>query len=534
MEKFITHNLINFKYYKINDSRNKWLDEIGTINGQKGTVGIKLNGIDMPFNKYGVTPDIIMNPHAIPSRMSLGQLAECLVGKVAGLNGMDADGTPFEEYDFDAVKKMLKELGYEENGNEELYNGMSGEKMKVTIFFGPTYYQRLKHLVVDKIHCLTNDHDVLTLDGWKNITEITKNDKVATLKNNVLVYEHPTQIFDYPNYEGSMYHIKNSSIDLSVTGNHRMWVSRKYGRKQEWQPYDFENAEDIVGKHRKYKKDAEWNAKYYQFVLPEEINYSTKEIKEQFKPNMDDWLTFFGIWYAEGWATGNDTRGKVIISVDKQRVKDALYKALTNMNYKYYLDKDTEKLNICDIQLYRYMKPLSVGAYNKVMPSWVMKLNKLQSQKLINSMLLGDGSSNKKTGCEFYYTSSPKLANQFQQLCLHAGWTGNISIHINAGANKVYINNREVINQHNVLRISVITTKLNPSVNHGHTKKQNVQEERFIEKEKCHVVCLEVPSGVFYVRRNGKAVWTGNSRARGPRTLLTRQAKNLVTCVICN
>lgn len=77
---------------------------------------------------------------------------ECLVGKTAALQGMDADGTAFEEHDISSVRNTLKKLGYEENGYEYLYNGMTGEKMKVQIFFGPTFYQRLKHLVEDKIH----------------------------------------------------------------------------------------------------------------------------------------------------------------------------------------------------------------------------------------------------------------------------------------------------------------------------------------------------------------------------------------------
>ena len=120
--------------------------------GQKGTIGILLNGADMPFNKYGVRPDIILNPNAIPSRMTIGQLLECLIGKTAALQGMDADGTSFEEFDIEMIKDTLESLGYERNGHEYLYNGMTGEKMKVAIFMGPTYYQRLKHLVEDKLH----------------------------------------------------------------------------------------------------------------------------------------------------------------------------------------------------------------------------------------------------------------------------------------------------------------------------------------------------------------------------------------------
>jgi DNA-directed RNA polymerase II subunit RPB2 len=120
--------------------------------GQKGTIGLLLAGVDMPFSERGIKPDIILNPNAIPSRMTIGQLIECLVGKTAVLEGMDGDGTPFETYDIEKVKDRLEKLGYERNGNEFLYNGMTGEKMEVSIFFGPTYYQRLKHLVEDKIH----------------------------------------------------------------------------------------------------------------------------------------------------------------------------------------------------------------------------------------------------------------------------------------------------------------------------------------------------------------------------------------------
>lgn len=120
--------------------------------GQKGTCGILLNGIDMPFNKFGVRPDIIVNANAIPSRMTIGQLIECLVGKIGALDGFDIDGTPFENYDIDKIEQQLTSLGYDSKGYEELYNGMTGEKLKVMIFFGPTYYQRLKHMVEDKIH----------------------------------------------------------------------------------------------------------------------------------------------------------------------------------------------------------------------------------------------------------------------------------------------------------------------------------------------------------------------------------------------
>jgi DNA-directed RNA polymerase II subunit RPB2 len=127
-------------------------DKFCSMHGQKGTIGILLDDTDMPFTKDGIKPDIILNPNAIPSRMTTGQLIECLVGKAALSMGLDCDGTPFEDYDLNEVVKILEAHGYRGDGKEELYNGMTGEKLKVRIFIGPTYYQRLKHLVADKMH----------------------------------------------------------------------------------------------------------------------------------------------------------------------------------------------------------------------------------------------------------------------------------------------------------------------------------------------------------------------------------------------
>lgn len=129
--------------------------------GQKGTIGITLPSSDMPFTKDGVQPDIIMNPNAIPSRMTMGQLVECLVGKVAALKGVEMDGTPFNELDLDDIREQLEKLGYQKDGNEYLYNGMTGRKIKTMIFIGPTYYQRLRHMVSDKIHARA--HGPITL-----------------------------------------------------------------------------------------------------------------------------------------------------------------------------------------------------------------------------------------------------------------------------------------------------------------------------------------------------------------------------------
>ena len=122
--------------------------------GQKGTIGTVIPEKDMPFTKDGVKPDIIINPHAIPSRMTIGQLVETIMSKLGLQLGKFMDATPFttEKNKIEKIGEMLTDYGMHSSGNEYLYNGMTGEQIEYSIFMGPTYYMRLKHMVKDKIN----------------------------------------------------------------------------------------------------------------------------------------------------------------------------------------------------------------------------------------------------------------------------------------------------------------------------------------------------------------------------------------------
>ena len=122
--------------------------------GQKGTCGLVIPEKDMPFTSEGIRPDLIINPHALPSRMTIGQLVETLMGKACALDGGFGDCTAFMNKGpkNKVFGGILNDLGYHSSGNELLYNGSSGEQMQSEIFIGPTYYMRLKHMVKDKIN----------------------------------------------------------------------------------------------------------------------------------------------------------------------------------------------------------------------------------------------------------------------------------------------------------------------------------------------------------------------------------------------
>ena len=128
-------------------------DKFSSRHGQKGICGMLLRQEEMPFTQDGIVPDLIVNPHAIPSRMTLGHLMETLLGKLCAVGGEGfGDGTPFREVGTDQVAEELHKRGFQRHGEERLYSGMTGELMEGRVYLGPTFYQRLKHMSFDKVH----------------------------------------------------------------------------------------------------------------------------------------------------------------------------------------------------------------------------------------------------------------------------------------------------------------------------------------------------------------------------------------------
>jgi len=127
-------------------------DKFATRHGQKGVVGMIADEPDMPFTKQGITPDMILSTHAIPSRMTVSQLIEIIGGKVGAMRGEKVDGTAFHSEDKDDLREQLEELGFQSSGKEKMYNGVTGEEMEAEILIGPGYYLKLDHQVGDKIH----------------------------------------------------------------------------------------------------------------------------------------------------------------------------------------------------------------------------------------------------------------------------------------------------------------------------------------------------------------------------------------------
>lgn len=444
-------------------------------------------------------------------------------GTKVGLDGCVTPGMLVTEKD-DIICKISNDItGVNENGKFSHTTIKYGEHGRVSKVMMSTEKSGLRIAQVsvrsmrtpqigDKFACYDNKTEVLTWRGWIPFSNLTLDDKVATLiDGKKLVYEEPEETMEY-NYDGKMYKVESNQVDLLVTPNHKMYVRNRNKDKK----YNLEKAEDIYGLNRKYKKNCDEYDKEDQefFILPQcEVNdtlYTEREL------DMDSWLIFFGIWIAEG-CTLRDW--SVQIAAHKPRVKDALIECCELLGFEIVTHKDQKDdfvrnaWNIKDKQLISYILPLSVGAINKSLPDWVWDLSQRQSRILIHGMMLGDGhkhGNGKYTQkYERYSTSSKKLANDFQRLCLHAGWSTNICLKYEAGHESHCSSGEIITSTVDSYSLSIITKQNEPLINKYKT--QGKQQDSW-ENYKGRVYCCTVSSGVIYVRRNGVCVWAGNSR----------------------
>ncbi len=373
----------------------------------------------------------------------------------------------------------------------------------------------------DKFCCYTPDHDVLTSKGWKPINEIRMGEKVASLVNNELKYLPVVDTMSYVCNE-NIYEIESNQVSLKVTLNHRMYTSNRDKTK-----FTVQEAKDIEGKMRCYKKNidngygrtvpdnkniiAELDG--YKFLIP-----GYKE-KPELKIKLEPFIELFGMWMAEGCVTG----GSVRLAAHKERIRKQLDLIENYLQIKYGLckdskdDKDYNSYRIYDRRYLEYFTPLSVGAVNKQMPEWVWCLGKEHSQLLISAMMLGDGHT-MENGTRRYDTSSEKLANDFQKLCLHAGYSTNKKIKYKAGHTsicKAVGREGEIFKSTaDAYRLTIIETQNEPLVNKnkGNGKQQDKQVHYEGKVYCCKVLDDTENGGIIYVRRNGIPVWCGNSR----------------------
>ena len=434
---------------------------------------------------------------------------DMVIGRIAGCHSDDPQKKPYNNCS---------------SVYEHQWSGVVDSVQTGTTCDGYPYYRvmvsQLRLPIVGDKFCYSPDHDVLTTKGWIPIANVTKEHTLATLNDNEeLEYQKPTEILTFE-HAGKMVEVDSKQVRLTVTPNHKMYVRFRSG------DYKLVEADKLFDTHVHYKKDAVWNVPgLAEFVLPSYWQSYKKGDRARFyyakKLHIEPWLTFFGIWMAEGCVChGNNM---IMVAINKQRVKDALYKALQDMGIEYIIEPK-ELLRINHRQLCMYLKPLSPGDINKYLPDWVWDLNMEQSRLLLHSLCLGDGHANENT--PMYNTSSVRLKDDITRLALHCGWAANSHIRSFEGTHKT-IAGRDSVTHADAWRMTIVKTQVNPAVN-KHIKGQ----QKYIEYTG-FVHCVTVPNRIIYVRNRGEEpsfyqnpVWCGNSYRNGQKGTVGKKQRS--------
>ena len=372
--------------------------------------------------------------------------------------------------------------------------------------------------------CCSPDHEVLTSDGWISIDAITMEHLVATLNNDgELEYRRPDNIYEF-DHDDDIYKIDNTQINLVTTLNHKMYTSlQKPKDKDDVSTYTLQEVNKLIGQKRYYKK----NAINLQWDLDEWNIYAERDNDNDWYFNtektMNAWIWLLGIYLSEGWV---DNSGSIRIATHKQRVKDKLNEILPKLGLRYICyDTQPDHWYIRAIEgncvsIARWFKSNCYRKINdeiayiagyKCLPSECWYLGQSQCELLIDALCLGDGYKDKRRENSMeYYTSSKYMADDFQRLCLHAGYACNVMLKRKAGE-QLQINGNNTQRNFNSYRLNIIKgiNNLCPVFKHN---------EIFKEHYTGKVHCIEVPNHIFYIRNKGdkqKCVWTGNSSRAG-------------------
>ena len=342
-------------------------------------------------------------------------------------------------------------------------------------------------------YCFSEDTEVLTRKGWKKISEVSYEDEVATLnpETDELEYQRPSRLFNFE-YSGKMCHFYGRHLDLLVTPDHNVYVSR-YKSEANWYPYQLEKAEDVLTEYVRFKKDCKWSGERKEyFILPAIEGYQEKRLP------MNLWLGFFGWWLAEGNVREqkNPKTGsayyQIVISQSKANAENCkeIEKTIEALGWEWsYSGRSYYVWSGYNKQLVQYLKQFG-KAEDKFIPEELKNLPPDQLGILYSALMKGDGHRNQ------FYTKSKRLADDVQEICLKLGYSADVS----------FWQNRK----YSIYVVGLEKTNTHPRINEPRSNRKIYGKGELLDYDGL-VYGITVPQyHIIYVRRNGKTCWVGN------------------------
>lgn len=364
--------------------------------------------------------------------------------------------------------------------------------------------------------CYDRETDVLTKDGWKKWEDVTYDDEFATYneKTGEIEYQKPDRLIRY-HHTGSMYKVCNKGIDLCVTPEHRMFVKR---RGQE--DYEILTAEDVAGKTVRYKTGGlGWSGASPKVITLPGFKQHRGSWVKKIKPvdiDAELWATFLGWYIAEGHCNYYKGNYRVVITQKKSKHLKHMVEVFDALPWNYNRCEKTGQYTFCNEQMFRALKPLG-NVYKKHIPSYAKSWDTNLLSILYRALLDGDGDDEHK-----YYTSSISLRDDIQEIALKLGYATLNRKTISRGDTSAFTENQRITARADGWRVSITSKRTEPwycpssyKGAHGERLVQDSAYEHFegwIDYDD-EVFCAEVPNGLLIVRRKGRAIVSGNSKA---------------------
>lgn len=365
--------------------------------------------------------------------------------------------------------------------------------------------------------CFDDKTEVLTNNGWKLFKDLDKGvDLVATLNpdTNEIEYQKPIRYIE-KDYKGEMIGVKQKFLDILTTPDHNYW----FRRAAPIHDYKLESAEEIYGLNGYFQKSGVWKGKEIDtFVLPEMVLGNGAK-REEVKIKMDDFLAFLGWYISEGSVSSRSGKNYNSVSIcqsptvnqEQCKIIEDLFKRLP-FEYKVYTHQDGNRnyYTIHSTQLATYLAQFGTKSFNKKVPQFIKDLSPRQIDIFLNSYFLGDGYL--KYGYREYYTSSPYLANDLQELVLKIGRCASLSSRMR---DNPFSKSKKFRHR------CYLVHELSPGTNETEVRKRHWYKTDYDGK----VYCVEVPNHILFVRRNNKTVFLGNCNNADRESAAIREQK---------